>query len=32
MVTHDKSLSPRFTRTLVIQDGELLNDSKREEA
>lgn len=30
MVTHDKSLSPRFTRTLVIQDGELLSDSQRE--
>ena len=32
MVTHDKSLSPRFTRTLVIQDGELLSDSQREGA
>lgn len=32
MVTHDKSLSPRFTRTLVIQDGELINDSHREAA
>jgi putative ABC transport system ATP-binding protein len=32
MVTHDKSLSPRFTRTLVIQDGELLSDSQREAA
>lgn len=29
MVTHDKSLSPRFTRTLVIQDGELLSDSQK---
>lgn len=29
MVTHDKSLSPRFTRTLVIQDGELLSDTQR---
>ncbi len=32
MVTHDKSLSPRFTRTLVIQDGELISDSQREGA
>ncbi len=32
MVTHDKSLSPRFTRTLVIQDGELINDTQREAA
>jgi putative ABC transport system ATP-binding protein len=31
MVTHDNSLSPRFTRTLVIQDGDLLQDSKRED-
>ncbi|PKN98376.1 MAG: ABC transporter ATP-binding protein [Chloroflexi bacterium HGW-Chloroflexi-4] len=30
MVTHDKSLSPRFTRTLVIQDGELAHDSQTE--
>jgi putative ABC transport system ATP-binding protein len=30
MVTHDKSLSPRFTRTLVIQDGELLSDTQKE--
>ena len=30
MVTHDKSLSPRFTRTLVIQDGELALDSHKE--
>jgi putative ABC transport system ATP-binding protein len=26
MVTHDKSLSPRFTRTLFIRDGELSQD------
>lgn len=32
MVSHDKSLSPRFTRTLVIQDGELLSDSQQEGA
>ena len=25
MVTHDKGLSPRFTRTLTIQDGEILS-------
>lgn len=31
MVTHDKSLTPRFTRTLVIQDGELLSDSQKED-
>ncbi|HLF74788.1 MAG TPA: ABC transporter ATP-binding protein [Anaerolineales bacterium] len=30
MVTHDQSLAPRFTRTLGIVDGELVNAYKRE--
>ena len=30
MVTHDQSLSPRFTRTINIVDGELKNANKRE--
>jgi putative ABC transport system ATP-binding protein len=27
MVTHDNSLAPRFSRHLVIQDGEIIQDS-----
>jgi putative ABC transport system ATP-binding protein len=30
MVTHDKSLSPRFSRHLVITDGEISADGRRE--
>jgi ABC-type lipoprotein export system ATPase subunit len=26
MVTHDNSLAPRFSRHLVIQDGEIIPD------
>jgi putative ABC transport system ATP-binding protein len=28
MVTHDNSLAPRFTRHLIIQDGEILPDGR----
>lgn len=27
MVTHDKGLSPRFTRTLTLQDGEIVSNA-----
>ena len=27
MVTHDKGLSPRFTRTLILQDGEIVSSA-----
>jgi putative ABC transport system ATP-binding protein len=27
MVTHDKGLSPRFTRTLTLQDGEIISNA-----
>jgi len=30
MVTHDKSLSPRFSRHVVIADGEIVPNGKRE--
>ncbi len=30
MVTHDKSLSPRFSRHLVLADGEIVPNGKRE--
>jgi len=30
MVTHDNSLAPRFSRHLVIQDGEIIPDRKTE--
>jgi putative ABC transport system ATP-binding protein len=30
MVTHDESLSPRFTRTMRITDGELESASPKE--
>lgn len=30
MVTHDKSLSPRFSRHLVIADGEIVENGRRE--
>ena len=32
MVTHDNSLAPRFSRHLVIQDGEIVPDSYLEDA
>ena len=31
MVTHDKSLSPRFTRHIELQDGEILQPKAQEE-
>jgi ABC-type lipoprotein export system ATPase subunit len=32
MVTHDKSIAPRFSRTLRIVDGELGNPIEEEES
>jgi ABC-type lipoprotein export system ATPase subunit len=29
MVTHDNSLAPRFTRHIVIQDGEIIPEKRR---
>jgi predicted ABC-type transport system involved in lysophospholipase L1 biosynthesis ATPase subunit len=28
MVTHDNSLAPRFSRHLLIQDGEIIPDGR----